>query len=290
VKRPIVVGAGGALVLLALCAVFAPLLSARPYSEQDLANSFAGPGDGFGWLGTDALGRDIWARLLIGLRISLAVAVFSQIVVVVVGVPVGLVAGYLGGRADRVLMRIVDSVMSFPVLLLAMVISANVRGTSANGTGIWSDVVRSVDDRTNGLTPALVVIAVLFWAPTARLVRSSVLRLRERDFVRASKSSGATHLHVMRRHVLPHIWGPVIVSAAIIVPFAVLTEAALSFLKLGVEPPTPSLGLMIAEGATSINSFPLQVLIPSAVLIAVTLLAQQLGNGLQQAFDEGQPR
>jgi ABC-type dipeptide/oligopeptide/nickel transport system permease subunit len=227
---------------------------------------------------------------LIGLRISLAVAVFSQIVVVVVGVPVGLVAGYLGGRADRVLMRIVDSVMSFPVLLLAMVISANVRGNSANGTGIWSDVVRSVDDRTNGLTPALVVIAVLFWAPTARLVRSSVLRLRERDFVRASKSSGATHLHVMRRHVLPHIWGPVIVSAAIIVPFAVLTEAALSFLKLGVEPPTPSLGLMIAEGATSINSFPLQVLIPSAVLIAVTLLAQQLGNGLQQAFDEGQPR
>jgi ABC-type dipeptide/oligopeptide/nickel transport system permease subunit len=94
----------------------------------------------------------------------------------------------------------------------------------------------------------------------------------------------------MRRHVLPHIWGPVIVSAAIVVPFAVLTEAALSFLKLGVEPPTPSLGLMIAEGATSINSFPLQVLIPSAVLIAVTLLAQQLGNGLQQAFDEGQPR
>lgn len=289
-RRPLIVGAGGALVLLAACAIVAPSLASRPYAEQDLANLFAAPGDGVGWLGTDALGRDVWARLLIGLRISLAVAVFSQVVVVVIGVPVGLLAGYLGGRADRLLMRIVDSVMSFPVLLLAMVISANVRGNSANGTGIWSDVVRQVDEWTNGLTPALVVISVLFWAPTARLVRSSVLRLRERDFVRAARSSGATHLHVMRRHMLPHIWGPVIVSAAIVVPFAVLTEAALSFLKLGVEPPTPSLGLMIAEGATSINSFPLQVLIPSAVLIAVTLLSQQLGNGLQQAFEEGPQR
>jgi ABC-type dipeptide/oligopeptide/nickel transport system permease subunit len=290
VKRPLIVGAGGALALLVACAIFAPLLASRPYAEQDLANSFAGPGDGVGWLGSDALGRDVWARLLSGLRISLAVAIFSQIVVVVIGVPVGLLAGYLGGRADRLLMRIVDSVMSFPVLLLAMVISANVRGNSASGTGIWSDIVRQVDEQTNGLTPALVVISVLFWAPTARLVRSSVIGLRERDFVRAARSSGATHLHVMRRHVLPHIWGPVIVSAAIVVPFAVLTEAALSFLKLGVEPPTPSLGLMIAEGATSINSFPLQVLIPSAFLIAVTLLAQQLGNGLQQVFEEGPQR
>lgn len=289
-KRPLIVGAGGALALLVACAIFAPLLASRPYAEQDLANSFAGPGDGVGWLGSDALGRDVWARLLSGLRISLAVAIFSQIVVVVIGVPVGLLAGYLGGRADRLLMRIVDSVMSFPVLLLAMVISANVRGNSASGTGIWSDIVRQVDEQTNGLTPALVVISVLFWAPTARLVRSSVIGLRERDFVRAARSSGATHLHVMRRHVLPHIWGPVIVSAAIVVPFAVLTEAALSFLKLGVEPPTPSLGLMIAEGATSINSFPLQVLIPSAFLIAVTLLAQQLGNGLQQVFEEGPQR
>jgi oligopeptide transport system permease protein len=274
-------------VVIALAAIAAPWLSGRSFSDQDLLAVFASPGDGQGVLGTDGLGRDTWARLLFGLRISLGVVLFSQLVQLAIGVPVGVISGYCGGRVDRVLMRVVDTVLSFPVLVFALVISANVRANATSGRGWWASLVRWIDQNTSGLAPVFIVLVLVFWASTARMVRGTVLKLREQDYVRAARSMGASHRRIMTVHLLPHIWSQVIVATTVAVPLAILTEAALSFLKLGVQSPTPSLGLMIAEGVGSINSYPLQVLLPSAALVLLTLVFEYLGEGLRLHLAHG---
>lgn len=284
-SRPSVLIATILLVAIGLVALLQPLVAPRSYADQDLSNAYARPGEGHGLLGTDGLGRDQWTRLLFGLRLSLAVALFSQFVQVMIGVPIGIVAGYFGGRTDRVLMRLVDTLLTFPVLLFALVITLNIKVNASEGTGWWAATIRWLDDLTAGLTPVLVVIVLVFWAATARLVRGTVLTIREQDYVRAARSMGASRRRIMFRHVLPHVWSPVLVATTIAIPLAIVIEAGLSFFGLGVDPPTPSLGLMIQEGARQINSFPILVLIPSAALVLLTLLFTYLGDGLRTALD-----
>lgn len=284
-RNPLAVAGTLAVLTVTVLALVGPELAGRGYADQDLARTYRAAFDGDGLFGTDALGRDLWSRLLFSLRLSLGTALFSQAVQVVIGVPVGLVAGYFGGRIDRLLMRTVDTMLAFPVLLLALVIAVNIKVNASEGTGLIARALRELQALTAGLGPVLVVILIFFWLYTARLVRGAVLQVMQRDYIRAARAAGVSDVAIMRRHVLPNVWPTVVVAATLSVPTAVLTEAALSFFGVGVDPPTPSLGSLIFDGAETINAFPHLVVVPAACLALVTAAFTFIGDGVRDAFD-----
>jgi peptide/nickel transport system permease protein len=216
---------GGALVvLLVLVAIFAPLLTSFDPTLGDISDSLQAPSAAH-WLGTDDQGRDVMARVLFGSRISLSVAVISVTIGVVAGVTVGLVAGYAGGVTDLFLMRVIDALLAFPGLLLAISITATLGPQIQN---------------------AMIAIGIVAIPVYARLTRGQVLSLREREFVTAARASGVGPVRIVLRHLLPNLANPLIVQATLTTAFAILQEAVLSFLGLGAQPPTPSWGQDIA--------------------------------------------
>jgi peptide/nickel transport system permease protein len=219
-RHPRLAIGGGLVVLLVLVAILAPLLS--PYSPTvgDVSDGLQAPGPRH-WLGTDDLGRDVLTRVMYGARISLSVAIISVSIGVFVGVSVGLVAGYAGGTVDLLLMRVIDALLAFPALLLAISI------TAALGPDIQNAMI------------AIGVVAIPLYA---RLTRAQVLSLRERDYVTAARAIGATPGRLAILHILPNIANALIVQATLTTAFAILQEAVLSFLGLGAQPPTPSWG------------------------------------------------
>jgi peptide/nickel transport system permease protein len=217
-------------------------------------------------LGTDSSGRDVLSRLLHAGRVSLSVGLVAVGIYTAIGMLVGAIAGYYGGRADMVLMRLADIVLAFPTLILIITI------VSVLGPNIYN---------------VMVVIGLLGWPPIARIVRSLFLSLREQDFVLASQTIGATNARIIFRHVLPNSLAPVIVAATFGIANAILLEASLSFLGLGVQPPTPSWGNMLtdAQSITVMESMP-WLWIPSGVMIALAVLSINfIGDGLRDAFD-----
>ncbi|QIM20970.1 ABC transporter permease [Phycicoccus sp. HDW14] len=260
------------IVLVVLVAVLAPLVAAvtgHPPNEQFRETGLSpdglpvGPSTEF-WFGTDDLGRDVLVRIAYGARVSLLVGVVATALTVVIGVVVGLVSGFVGGVVDTVLARLVDIVLSMPFLLVAIAL-VSITGPS--------------------LTVTIVVIGSFSWAAVARIVRGQVISLREREFVEAARSLGAGDLRIMFVDVLPNVLAPVIVYTSLLVPIVILTEASLSFLGLGLAPPTADWGGMIDEATNYYTTSWWFVFFPGLALLVTTLAFNLFGDGVRDAFD-----
>ncbi|HEX9017344.1 MAG TPA: ABC transporter permease [Chloroflexota bacterium] len=271
VKNDMAVAGGVVVVLLLLVALFADQLAPYSPTKQDYLAIFDPPG-GAHLLGTDNLGRDQLSRLIYGARVAVTVGIFTQVVVLAIGLPIGSIAALAGGRVDNFLMRVTDIVYAFPDLLLIILLSTALRGNPLRS--VWG-----------GLLVIFFAIGIANWVGIARLARGQILSLKEREFVEAARALGARNGHIITRHLLPNALGPIIVQVTFGVPFAIFTEATLSFLGLGITPPNPSWGSMIQDGYQSIFAYPYLVLGP-ALCIALTLLAFTfLGDGLRDALD-----
>lgn len=246
-------------------AVFAPLLAVHDPIGIDLAGMLEGP-SGDHWMGTDIQGRDVWARLVYGARVSIAVGVVSQGIALFLGVLLGLIAGYYGGWIDELVMRLADVTLAFPTLLLLIAMVA-------------------------ALQPSMFVvfgtIGVVGWAGMARLVRGQVLVVRQLEYVQAIRALGAKDRTIILKHVLPNVIAPVVIAATLGVAGAIMAEAALSFLGLGVQPPTPSWGSMIADGRDldQLRNAPWTSVFPGVAIGASVLGFNLLGDALRDALD-----
>jgi oligopeptide transport system permease protein len=223
-------------------------------------------------LGTDELGRDLLSRLMDGARISMSVALVVQAVVLLIGIPVGAAAAWFGGRIDSILMRITDIVYAYPDLLFIILLGVAFRETFFG---------RALD----GLLLVFVAIGLTSWVTMARLVRGQLLSLKETEFVEAARAIGVSDRRIVTRHLLPNALGPIIVAVTLGIPAAILAEATLAFIGIGVQAPRASWGSLVADGQSYIRSFPHLVLFP-AIAIAVALISFTfLGDGLRDALD-----
>jgi peptide/nickel transport system permease protein len=253
----------GLIALVALLAALAPVLSPAPPEQMDLAHAWQAPGPGHP-LGTGDNGIDVLAQILFGARVSLAVGLTAVLISGTLGTLLGTALGYFGGLADDILMRIVDVLLAFPGLLLAIFITA-VLGPSLPGL--------------------IFALCATGWVSYARLARAQVLVLREREFVMAARALGATPARVIGRHLIPNLMGPILVQATFGIPAAILAEAALSFLGLGVPAGTPSWGALVDQGTPHLLDAPHVALFPGAA-IAVTVFAfNALGDALRDRLD-----
>jgi peptide/nickel transport system permease protein len=251
------------IILVVVMAAGASLISPYDPMAQDYNAVRQGPSVAH-LLGTDEIGRDVLSRIIFGSRISLLVGLLSVALAAVPGVLIGLVAGYWGGMVDELLMRIVDALYSFPALILALAI------TAALGPGIGS---------------AMIAIGVVTIAPFARLVRGQALSVREQDYVLAARAVGVKPLQIMTRYIWPNVTAPIIVQASLNVSFAIITEATLSFLGVGVQPPTPSWGSMLYSGYEYLQQAPGISLFPGAAIFVTVLGINFFGDGLREALD-----
>lgn len=255
----------GAIILgvLALVAIFAPLLAPHD-PEAVVADQVLGAPSLDHPFGSDALGRDVLSRVMYGLRVSLLVSLAAVLASTVVAVPLGLLAGYFGGATDTVISRVLDMVLVLPALLLAITFIA-ILGP--------------------GSTVAALAIAVIYLPILARVMRSSTLVVTRNDYVLGARARGAGHLRVLIGHVAPNALGPVIVQASVLSAFALQLEAALSFLGLGTQPPTPSLGGMLSDGRDVLSQAPWVEVFPGLTIVVAVLSFTLLGEGLRRAFD-----
>jgi len=251
------------LALLVGCAVFAPVLAPYPPDLQSLSQDLQPPSSAH-WLGQDKLGRDQLSRIIYGARVSLEVGLATVAVSVLIGLIVGAIAGYLGGAADFWIMRVVDVLLAFPGLLLAIAMSA-VLGPS--------------------LRNVIIALSLIGWTGYARLVRGEVLSIKTREHVEAAEALGVPRLRVLTDHILPLLVAPVVVQATFGVAGAIVAEASLSFLGLGVQPPTASWGAMIDEGRSFLLIAPYLTVFPGLAILATVLGLNALGDGLRDWLD-----
>ncbi len=272
------------LAALVLVALFAPLVAPYDYAEQDYA-ALTQPPNAAHWLGTDDLGRDILSRLIFGARISLTVGLVVQAVILLIGVPAGLIAANYGGKLDMLIMRTVDALYSIPSLLFVIVVMTFLRATLQTADGGLLGLLGSLDDRTGGLIGIFIGLGLLNWMPAARLVRAQAGSLKQKEFVEAARGLGADDRRIMAQHLLPNVVPIIVVTATLGIPQAIIYEAGISFLGLGARPPMPSWGLMIAEAIPNLRSYPYMLVSP-AIALSVTVLAFNfLGDGLRDALD-----
>lgn len=230
--------------------------------------------------GTDKLCRDYFARVIYGTRVSLTVGLFASILVMVIGVLYGAVAGYAGGKVDLVMMRICDIIYSLPDLLMVILLSVVLRETLGNAI----DGTIFEDLGTNMLS-LFIVFGLLYWVGMARLVRGQILTIKENEYVLAARTIGTKPSRILRKHILPNCLSVIIISVALQVPSAIFTESYLSFLGLGVSQPMPSLGSLANEARGALQSYPYQLVFPAVMICLIVLSLNLLGDGLRDAFD-----
>jgi peptide/nickel transport system permease protein len=253
----------GLLILIVAAAVFAPLIAPHDPLKQNILYRLSPPSAEF-WLGTDSYGRDVLSRLLYGARISLSIGFLSVLIAMVVGSALGILAGYLGGIFDQVVMGLVDVMLSFPTLLLGLMVAAMLGASFEN---------------------LIIAIAITETAPFARVARAPTIAVKRREFVEAGKSLGFTPLRIMRVHILPNILSDIVVVASLWMASAIRTEASLAFVGLGVRPPTPTWGGMIREGFDNILTAWWLVVFPSLAILLTVLALNILGDALRDAID-----
>jgi oligopeptide transport system permease protein len=272
------------LAAIIVLAIAGPLVWPYPYDKQSLSDSNQPP-SAVHPLGTDRLGRDNVARLLMGARVSLMVAFVAQFVILLIGLPAGLMAGYFGGWVDNIIMRLAEVLYCIPVLLLIILFMTVLRDALSKSSGPVAGTLAGIDNATGGLLGTIIGLCVISWITVARLLRGAVLHLKETEFITAARAVGARDRRVIWRHLLPNSISAVIVAVAYGISEAIFLEAALSFLGLGVRPPMASWGLMIAEGSRAIQSYPYLVWPPALALAIAMIGFTFLGDGLRDALD-----
>jgi peptide/nickel transport system permease protein len=265
-SNPVTVASALVLALILVIAVTAAWITPYGINDIDVPNALRAP-SGAHWFGTDELGRDVLSRVLVAIQASMKVAVVSVAFAAIVGVSVGIVAGYRGGWLDTVFMRVVDVMFAFPVLLLALAVVAIL------GPGVLTTIL---------------AIGIVYTPIFARVARASTLSARVEPFVAVSRTMGTGHLYILGRHILPNIAGPLIVQTSLSLAFAILSEAALSFLGLGIQPPQPSLGRMIFDSQGFVTLAWWMAVFPGAAIFVVVLAFNLLGDGLRDVLDPKQ--
>ena len=250
------------IVIVILC-VFGPLFPIKSPNQTNLTQASQAPSGEF-WMGSEHLGRDIFARILHGGRISLMVGFLATLVSITIGVVYGAVAGYLGGRVDAVMMRIVDVLYALPFMIVVIIL------TTYFGNHLWL---------------LFIAIGAVEWLTMARIVRGQIMSLKKQEFVEAAVSLGLSHPRIIFRHLVPNVLGPVIVYTTLTVPAVMRLEAILSFLGLGVQPPMSSWGSLIKEGADRMYSDPWLLVFPALFFSATLFCLNFLGDGLRDALD-----
>lgn len=254
------------LTILVFAGIFGEAIAPYGINDIDIPNRLTGPSADH-WFGTDELGRDVFSRVLVAARVSLQVGFIAVGFALVVGVPIGLVAGYYRGGIDSVLMRMMDVLFSFPAILLAIAILAVL------GPGVGN---------------AMIAIGLVYTPIFARITRGSVLVVSEEVYVRAARSLGAGDGRIILRHILPNVMAPIIVQTTLSLAFAILSEAALSFLGLGVQPPNPAWGRMLAEGRDFFQQAPWMGIFPGLAILVTVMAFNFVGDGLRDALDPKQ--
>lgn len=251
------------LAVVSLMALAAPLVTSRSYEEQDIEHRLSPPNSQF-IMGTDSLGRDLYSRVVYGARASMAVGLITALVSVVIGTVYGAISGYLGGWIDGLMMRVVDIVYIFPSLLFAILLTVLIG---------------------QGLLGIVLALSFVGWVSIARLVRGQVLQIREMLHVEAARALGVSMPRILSRHVLPMVWGPVIVALTFQIPANIMSESFLSFIGLGLQPPVSSWGTLANEGWRGMRTFPHLILFPGLALFLTMLAFQFLGDGLRDWLD-----
>ncbi len=262
------------LALITLMAIFAPLLSQYPYNAQDYSQIGCAPGwwpgdaicyaNGTHWFGTDAVGQDLFVRVLYGARVSLAVGLVATLVSLAIGVLYGAVAGFVGGRVDALMMRFVDVLYSLPFIFFVIVLLV------VSGGNFFL---------------LFIAIGAVEWLTMARIVRGQTLSIKQKEYIEAARAGGVSTFGIIRRHIVPNVLGPVVVYVTLTIPEVILAESFLSFLGLGIRPPMTSWGRLISDGAGSIETAPWLLVFP-ATFMAVTLFCFNfIGDGLRDALD-----
>ena len=257
------------IAVMVFVAIFAPVLAPHSPTEQSLPDKLKPPawqegGSTRHLLGTDVLGRDLLSRLVYGARVSLTVAAFALLSGGTIGLAVGILAGYLGGRPDSFLMRVVDATLTFPTILIALLLSVSL------GPGLGTIVL---------------AITVIIWARFARVVRGEVLGVKARDFVALARVHGCSHLRIMARHIVPNVMNTFMVLMTLHIGFVIIVEASLSFLGAGIPPPTPSWGQMVADGRSHIASAWWIAVVPGTAIMLVVLAFNLFGDWLRDWLD-----
>jgi oligopeptide transport system permease protein len=262
-KNKLAMAGLGVVVVLVLVAIFADVLAPYAYTKTNFGRLNEGPSRDYPF-GTDQLGRDMLSRMIYGARVSMLVGLGAQIIVVLIGVPIGALSGYVGGRVDVVLTRFVDVMYAFPRLLFVILVMSMLGA---------------------GLVNIFIAIGLTGWVGIARQTRAQVLSLKEKEFVEGARALGAGFRRTLLRHVMPNALTPIVVAVTFGIPEAIFTEAALSFIGVGINPPTPSWGQMVGEGQQYLRSFWHLCVFPS-IAIAVTMLSFTfLGDGVRDALD-----
>jgi ABC-type dipeptide/oligopeptide/nickel transport system permease subunit len=306
------IGVGGAvfIIFIVFIALIAPLVTPYHFGTQNNQNNRAKPMTGYivttdfaaekcHWYGTplewgctlffvgsDALGRDLWSRAVYGTRVSLSVALVGALVSLIIGTVVGIISGFAGGRVDMIIMRVVDFLYAVPLLPIIILMQVYFQALARQGvsTGL-AGLLIAWNQAMGGMLFIFIAIGALNWLGMARLARGQVLSYKQKEFVEAARAVGSGNSRIMFKHLLPNVIGPLLIAESLAIPGYIFLEAALSFIGLGVNPPTPSWGAMINDGRLGIRSNAHLVLVPGVALALLTLAFNFMGDGLRDAFD-----
>lgn len=294
-KNPLAMGSIIVLILIILTIFIAPLivpygydqivkgasnLAPFQYSDRELASIAAGESVFPHIFGTDSMGRDYFIRVIFGTRVSLSVGVVASILVLIIGMLWGSISGYLGGKVDLVMMRIVDIIYSLPDMLLIILLSVVLKETLTpviKGTVLAKLGVNMIS--------MFIVFGCLYWVSMARLIRGQILTIKQNEYVLAAQCIGTSTPRIIRRHVLPNCLSVIIITTALQIPSAIFTESYLSFIGLGVSAPMPSLGSLANDARSGLQSYPLKLIFPALMICLIVLALNLLGDGLRDAFD-----